>query len=78
MFPIWKGVNVLSKATASPISKYVTVVEVTLLSTNGRMLVMDMLNINISSVNKTPAIGALNIPAIAPAAPQPRRSVTFL
>ena len=39
---------------------------------------MEMLKSNISIVKSTPASGALNIPAIAPAAPQPSNTVICL
>ena len=42
------------------------------------MDVIEMLKRRISSVKRTPARGALKIPATAPAAPQPRRMVIFL
>ena len=42
------------------------------------MEVIEILNRSISRVKSTPASGALNIPATAPAAPQPRRMVMFL
>lgn len=34
--------------------------------------------IKTSNTNRTPAIGALNTPAMAPAAPHPRRIMTYL
>ena len=45
---------------------------------SGRIEVMEMLNRRISRVKSTPASGALNMPATAPAAPHPRRMVMFL
>ena len=42
------------------------------------MDVMEMLKSRISKVKRTPAKGALKIPATAPAAPHPKRIVTFL
>ena len=47
-------------------------------SSNGRMDDIEMLKSRISRVNRTPARGALKIPATAPAAPQPSRIVMFL
>ena len=68
----------LEKVTISPSTKYETIVAVTDDSSNGRIDDIDRLNSNISKVNSTPAIGALKIPATAPAAPQPRSMVMFL
>ena len=47
-------------------------------SSKGRIDDMEILKSNISRVNRTPAKGALKIPATAPAAPHPRRMVMFL
>ena len=38
---------------------------------------MEMLNIRISIVNSMPASGALKMPAMAPATPQPSSTVMF-
>ena len=44
---------------------------------NGSNDFIDTLKSRISSVKSTPASGALKMPATAPAAPHPNRSVTF-
>ena len=44
-------------------------------NSSGRMEVMEILNMSTSRVNSTPAMGALNMPAIAPAAPHPSKMV---
>ena len=72
------GVRSFSKATVLPRNKYDTVVAVIDEITNGSNDVIDILNSRISKVKSTPANGALNIPATAPAAPHPRRIVIFL
>ena len=75
---ILKGVNVHSNGRASPRKMYETMVADTVENSSGIMEVMEMLNSRISNVNRTPASGALNMPATAPAAPQPRSMVMFL
>ena len=45
---------------------------------SGRIDDIEILKRRISRVNKTPAKGALKIPATAPAAPHPKRIVMFL
>ncbi len=47
-------------------------------NSSGRMDVIEILNISISSVKRTPAMGALKMPATAPAAPQPSSMVICL
>ena len=76
--PIAKGSTVLVNGTSRPRNRYETVVAVTEESSSGRMEDMEMLNSSISRQNRIPAIGALKIPATAPAAPQHRRMVMFL
>ena len=66
------------KTTDSPRKIKDTVVAVTADTSKGTIDVIDILNISISNVNRIPASGALNIPATAPAAPQPSRMVMFL
>jgi hypothetical protein len=69
---------VQSNAGASPRKIYeITVAEI-VESSNGRIDVIEILKSRISRVKRTPARGALKIPATAPAAPQPRRIVIFL
>ena len=45
---------------------------------SGMAAVIEMSNISISRTNSIPAMGALKMPAIAPAAPQPSRRMMFL
>ena len=51
---------------------------VTLVTSNGRRLVMVRSIISTSSTKTSPAIGALKMPATAPAAPQPTSSIIYL
>ena len=57
---------------------YVTTVAVTEERSSGRMAFIDMLKRRISNVNRTPASGALKIPAMAAAAPHPSSIVISL
>ena len=52
------------------------VAAVTLLISNGSSEAMVRSSISTSSVNTSPAIGALKMPATAPAAPQPTSSIS--
>jgi len=72
------GESVHSKGGFNPRNIYETTVAEIVDNRSGSMDVMEMLKSSISSVKSTPAKGALNIPATAPAAPQPRRMVMFL
>ncbi len=54
-----------------------TVAETVAIS-SGIMLVIEILNRSISNTKRTPARGALNMPATAAAAPQPKRMVMLL
>ena len=67
-----------ANCTSVPIKRYVTTVAVTDESSSGRMAFIDMLKSRISSVKSTPASGALKMPAMAAAAPQPSSIVMFL
>jgi len=58
-----------------PVKMYVTDVAVTDEISKGTMEVMVMSSIRTSSVKTNPAMGALKMPAIAPAAPQPISSI---
>ena len=72
------GIRVHSNGRLSPRNIYDTIVADTVDNSNGIIDVMDILKRRISRVNRTPASGALKIPATAPAAPHPRRMVMFL
>ena len=61
-----------------PKTAYDTTVAEIVESNSGRIELMEILNRRISNVKSTPARGALNMPATAPAAPQPKRIVIFL
>ena len=70
--------SVQSNAGWSPKKIYeITVAEI-VESSNGNIEDMEILKSRISRVKSTPARGALNMPATAPAAPHPRRMVMFL
>ena len=58
-----------------PLSKYDTVVAVTAVTSRGRMDDMVRSSSSTSITKRIPAIGALNMPAMAPAAPQPTRII---
>ena len=58
-----------------PVKMYDTVAAVTLEMSNGMSDDMVRSMSSTSMVNTSPAIGALNIPATAPAAPQPTSSI---
>ena len=66
-----------SKGVALPRNMYDTTVADTVESSSGIIEFIEILNSSISSTKRTPASGALNIPATAAAAPQPRRIVIF-
>ena len=59
----------------SPVRKYATAAPATADIISGEIEAIVRSSINTSRVNITPAIGALNIPAIAPDAPQPTSSI---
>ena len=67
-----------SKAGWSPKKIYEITVAEMVERRRGRIELMEILNRRISRVKRTPARGALNMPATAPAAPHPRRIVIFL
>jgi len=58
-----------------PESMYETVVAVRDVTNNGRIEDMARSSSNTSMTNNIPAMGALNIPAMAPAAPQPTSNI---
>ncbi len=64
--------------TPLPIKKYESEDAVMAEINNGIKLTMVRSSINTSITNTIPAIGALKIPAIAPADPQPIRSIVVL
>ena len=67
-----------SNGRESPRKTYdITVADIVDIS-SGNIELMEMLKRRISRVKRTPARGALKIPATAPAAPQPSRMVMFL
>ena len=72
------GSMVLKKATSLPKKRYDIAVAVTVDINRGSIDVIEMLKRRISNVKRIPAIGALKIPATAPAAPQPKRIVICL
>ena len=72
------GVNVHSNGSESPRKMYDTIVAETDARRRGIIDVIEILKRRISNVKRTPANGALKIPATAPAAPHPRRIVMFL
>ena len=67
-----------TKGSELPRKRYEMTVADTVESSKGIIEVIEMLNIRISRVKSTPARGALNMPATAPAAPQPRSMVMLL
>ena len=75
MFRIEKSTSVQANCVSRPRMRYDTIVADTEDSNSGRSELIDRLNRRISRVNSTPASGALKMPATAPAAPQPSRSV---
>ena len=75
MFRIEKATSEQANCVSRPRRRYDTIVADTEERSSGRSELMDRLNRRISRVNRTPASGALKMPATAPAAPQPSRSV---
>ena len=73
-----KGASEQEKGDCAPIKTYDTTVAVSVDTSKGIIELMEILNSRISNVKRTPARGALKIPAIAPAAPQPSSTVTPL
>ena len=73
-----KGASEHANGDSGPMKTYDTTVAVRVEISNGIIELMEMLNRRISKVKRTPASGALKIPAIAPAAPQPSKTVTPL
>ena len=71
MFPIEKGVMLHWKTASCPLHRYATTVAETVESSSGSSEVIEMLKRRISIVKRMPASGALKMPAMAPAAPQP-------
>ena len=67
----WKA-----NCTLLPIRKYATVEAERAEIKRGTAVVIVMSNMSTSRVNRTPASGALKIPAMAPAAPHPSKSFT--
>ena len=69
----WKA-----NCTSFPIKKYAMVdADIDDIS-RGIAAVIVRSNISTSNTNSMPAIGALNMPAIDPAAPHPNSNITFL
>ena len=66
------------KSAASPLKIYVKQVAVTHDMSIGNIADIVMSISNTSTVNTRPAIGALKMPAIAPAAPQPTSVISIL
>ena len=75
MLPIEKGTVETANCVVCPRLIYETIVADTVEMSNGRIDDMEILKRRISRVKRTPASGALKMPATAPAAPQPRRMV---
>ena len=75
MFPSENGVRAQANTGVAPRKMHETTVAEMVEINSGSMEFMDTLKRRISIVNSTPARGALNIPAMAPAAPQPSRIV---
>ena len=73
-----KGASVQVNGVAVPVKSIDTTVAVRVLISSGIRLLRLRLKNSISSVNRIPARGALKMPAIAPAAPHPTRTVMFL
>ena len=72
-----EGVRLHANIGVCPRKMYaITVAEMVEIS-SGSMDDRDRLNSSISIVNSTPASGALKMPAMAPAAPQPSRTVMW-
>ena len=79
MFCIFSGpVIVKERSTSSPIMNQATVAAVTDDISSGTIDDMVRSRRSTSRVNTIPAMGALNIPDTAPAAPHPISRVTYL
>ena len=72
------GVSEHSKGVLRPRKMYETTVADTVERSNGIIEFIEILKRRISRTKRTPARGALNIPATAAAAPHPKRMVMLL
>ena len=75
MFTMEKGVSVHWNGSSFPRKIYDTTAADTVDSNRGIIEFIEILKRSISKVKSTPARGALNMPAMAPAAPHPIRMV---